>query len=95
MQRGDLKHYVSELSGKPHLFRGQRQPWRLRTTFHCTGQADLIRFVTEDIQYLHRHLSARPRHIFNLGTLRKTVHSLILFNTMGIRHLFLDWTYSP
>ena len=63
----EFKVYVSKLAGRRHLFRGQEQPWRLRTAFHRAGRADLVRFVREDIQTLHRHLSARTRHIFNLA----------------------------
>jgi hypothetical protein len=59
----DFKEYVSKLAGNQHLFRGQKEPWRLRTTFHRTGRADLIRFVGEDIQRLHRHLRDSARII--------------------------------
>jgi hypothetical protein len=44
-----FKEYVSTLEGRRFLFRGQSQPWRLRTSFHRAGRADLHRFVVEDI----------------------------------------------
>lgn len=61
-----FKRYVSRLEGRRHLFRGQNQPWRLRTSFHRSDRAELYRFLNEDIQILHKHLSARTRHVFNL-----------------------------
>jgi hypothetical protein len=56
---GAYKEYVASLEGRRYLFRGQNQPWRLRTSFHRAGRADLTRFLNEDIQVLHKHLSAR------------------------------------
>jgi hypothetical protein len=61
-----FKEYVSALTSKRHLFRGQNEPWRLRTSFHRAGRAEIHRFVFQDIPALHRHLSARTRHVFNL-----------------------------
>ncbi|MGZ8385738.1 MAG: FRG domain-containing protein [Nitrospira sp.] len=62
----EYKTYVSTLEGRRLLFRGQKEPWRLRTSFHRSGRADLMRFWHEDRQVLHRHLSARTNHVFNL-----------------------------
>lgn len=62
-----FKEYVNSLEGRRHLFRGQSKPWRLRTSFHRAGRANLMRFLDEDIPSLQRHLSARTKHIFNLG----------------------------
>ena len=60
------KKYVAGLEGRRFLFRGQNKQWRLRTAFHRNGRADLARFLAEDIQVLHKQLSARTRHVFNL-----------------------------
>jgi hypothetical protein len=60
------KAYVAGLEGKRYLFRGQNQRWRLRTSFHRKGRADVNRFWLEDIPALYRHLSARTKHVFNL-----------------------------
>jgi len=58
---GTFKEYVASLGAKRYLFRGQNHPWRLRTSFHRAGRTDLTRFLNEDIQVLHKHLSASPR----------------------------------
>jgi hypothetical protein len=91
----DFKQYVSELAGKRNLFRGQEQQWRLRTNFHRAGRADLIRFASEDIQALHRHLSARTRHIFNLANPDENGAFFNLVQHHGYPTPLLDWTYSP
>jgi hypothetical protein len=45
----EFKKYVSDLKGKRYLFRGQGKPYRLRTSFHRTGRADIWRFRSDDL----------------------------------------------
>jgi len=63
----EFMEYVSNLKGCRYLFRGQNEPWRLRTSFHRSGRADLSRFLSEDVPALYKHLSARTKHVFNLN----------------------------
>ncbi len=95
MKWADFKKYISALSGRRHLFRGQKEPWRLRTAFHRTGRADLIRFVKEDVQLLHRYLSVRTRHIFDLANPDENGAFFSLVQHHGYPTPLLDWTYSP
>jgi hypothetical protein len=80
---------------KRYLFRGQNGPWRLRTSFHRAGRADLQRYMREDIPTLHRQLSARTRHVFNLtiGDENGAFYNLVQHH--GYPTPLLDWTYSP
>ncbi len=80
---------------KRYLFRGQNRPWRLRTSFHRTGRADLQRFIAEDIPALHRQLSARTRHVFNLTIGDENGAFFNLVQHHGYPTPLLDWTYSP
>jgi hypothetical protein len=94
----DWNHYkkhVSRLEERKYLFRGQEKPWRLRTKFHRSGRAELARFLSQDIQTLHKHLSARTKHIFNLLIPDENGAFFNLVQHHGYPTPLLDWTYSP
>ncbi|MHB8910199.1 MAG: hypothetical protein ACYDAA_15110 [Syntrophales bacterium] len=44
------KKFVSKLLGQGNLFRGQRTPWKLRTSFHRKGRYDIYRFLNQDVR---------------------------------------------
>lgn len=89
------KQYVSGLVGKRYIFRGQKYPWRLRTSFHRTERADLNRFLNDDIPVLHKHLSAKTKHVYNLQNAEENGAFFNLVQHHGYPTPLLDWTYSP
>ena len=91
----EYKAYVAELEGKRFLFRGQNKPWRLRTSYHRTGRADLHRYLNEDIKILHKHLSGKTKHFFNLQNPDENGAFFNLVQHHGYPTPLLDWTYSP
>jgi len=91
----EFKKFVNTLDHRRFIFRGQNGSWRLRTSFHRQGRADLVGFIAHDIQALHRNLSARTKHIFNLNIPDENGAFFNLVQHHGYPTPLLDWTYSP
>jgi hypothetical protein len=91
----DFKQYVSERDPQHTIYRGQDAPYPLQTTFHRTSRKDLTRYVEKDVPTLHRALSSRTRHFFDLNQPPQMGAFLNLAQHHGFPTPLLDWSYSP
>ncbi|MDE3023330.1 MAG: FRG domain-containing protein [Pseudomonadota bacterium] len=91
----EFKEYIPIMTGRKFIFRGQRKPHRLRTSFHRANRFHVHRFVNRDIQMLHKHLSGKTKHLFNLKNPDENGAFFNLVQHHGYPTPLLDWTYSP
>lgn len=91
----DFREMVFQNDFRKLIFRGQPRPYPLQTSFHRTRRKQLTRFRSEDVESLHRSLTGKTKHIFDLEKPQELGAFLNLAQHHGFPTPLLDWTYSP
>jgi hypothetical protein len=95
MSWSQFKECVATLSKDGYLFRGQREPWPLCTSFHRRGRYRISEFTSKDVRQLHQRLSAITKHLFDLNIPEQNGAFFNLLQHHGYPTPLLDWSHSP
>jgi FRG domain len=93
----EFKTEVSNMPMRDHIFRGQGRSseWRLRTSFHRSGRADLRAYAERDIRELHASTINITKHRFALENPLDLAAFYALLQHHGYPTPLQDWTFSP
>lgn len=93
----DFKKLIEENAHeyRNFIYRGQKEPWKLRTSFHRTNRSDLYKYQNNDLSEMNKAVYDRLGKGYDFNDPYKYASFIHLLQHYGYPTPLLDWTYSP
>lgn len=77
------------------IFRGQRKPHKLVSSFHRTWRTDIRAWINDDVRTLFGSMAERLEYPLQIGNLQHNTAFWSILQHHGYPTPMLDWSYSP
>uniref|UniRef100_A0A183CN42 FRG domain-containing protein n=1 Tax=Globodera pallida TaxID=36090 RepID=A0A183CN42_GLOPA len=90
-----FRHWATGQYPRNFIFRGQRQPFKLTSSFHRTWRKNLSLWINQDIELLFGAVAEHLKYPLQLGNLQHNAAIWSILQHHGYPTPMLDWSYSP